>query len=73
MQERYPALFSPVKIGSVTLKNRVAIAAMGGTNLLLPGAGGFNPNVREYYLARAKGNVGLIIPGVAFVQTGGWL
>ena len=73
MQERYPALFSPVKIGSVTLKNRVAIAAMGGTNLLLSGAGGFNPNVRDYYLARAKGNVGLIIPGVAFVQTGGWL
>ena len=23
MQERYPTLFSPVKIGSVTLKNRV--------------------------------------------------
>ena len=37
MQERYPNLFSPVKIGNVTLKNRVAIAAMGGTNLLLPG------------------------------------
>ena len=73
MQERYPALFSPVKIGNVTLKNRVAIAAMGGTNLLLPGTGGFNPNVRDYYLARAKGNAGLIIPGVAFVQTGGWL
>ena len=73
MQERYPALFSPVKIGSVTLKNRVAIAAMGGTNLLLPGTGEFNPNVRDYYLARAKGNVGLIIPGVTFVHTGGWL
>ena len=73
MAERYPTLFSPVKIGGVTLKNRVILAAMGGTNLLLPGSGGFNPNVRDYYLARAKGNVGLIIPGVTFVNTGGWL
>ncbi len=73
MQERYPNLFSPVKIGNVTLKNRVAIAAMGGTNLLLPGTGEFNPRVRDYYLARAKGNVGLMIPGVTFVHTGGWL
>ena len=73
MQERYPNLFSPVKIGNVTLKNRVAIAAMGGTNLLFPGTGEFNPNVRDYYLARAKGNVGLMIPGVTFVHTGGWL
>ncbi len=73
MQEHYPHLFSPVKIGNVTLKNRVVLAAMGGTNLLLPGTGEFNPNVRDYYLARAKGNVGLIIPGVTFVHTGGWL
>ena len=73
MTERYPALFSPVKIGSVTLKNRVILAAMGGTNLLRPDTGGFNPDVRDYYLARAKGNVGLIIPGVTFVNTGGWL
>ena len=73
MTERYPTLFSPVKIGSVTLKNRVVLAAMGGTNLINPATGKFNENVREYYLARAKGNVGLIIPGVTFVNTGGWL
>ena len=73
MAERYPTLFSPVKIGGVTLKNRVILAAMGGTNLLLPGSGGFNPDVHDYYIARAKGNVGLIIPGVTFVNTGGWL
>ena len=73
MSERYPNLFSPVKIGGVTLKNRVILAAMGGTNLIHPGLGRFNENVREYYLDRAKGNVGLIIPGVTFVNTGGWL
>ena len=72
MQERYPNLFSPVKIGSVTLKNRVAIAAMGSTNLLT-GTGEFNQNIRDYYIARAKGNVGLMVPGVAFVNSNGWL
>ena len=72
MQERYPTLFSPVKIGSVTLKNRVVLAAMGGTNLVNY-EGNYNPNVRDYYIARAKGNVGLFIPGVTFVTTGGWL
>ena len=73
MQERYPNLFSPVSIGSVTLKNRVILAAMGGTNLFHPADGQFNPNVRDYYIARAKGNAGLIIPGVTFVNTGGLL
>ena len=72
MAERYPTLFSPVKIGGVTLKNRVILAAMGGTNLV-DYEGNYNPNVRDYYLARAKGNVGLFIPGVTFVTTGGWL
>ncbi len=72
MSERYPVLFSPVKIGGVTMKNRVILAAMGGTNLLNHD-GSFNPGVREYYLARAKGNAGLIIPGVTFVNGDGWL
>ncbi len=72
MENRYPNLFSPIRIGSVTLKNRVVLAAMGGTNLV-NFEGNYNPNVRDYYLARAKGNVGLIIPGVTFVTTGGWL
>ena len=72
MQERYPTLFSPVRIGSVTLKNRVILAAMGGTNLV-DYEGNYNPRVRDYYLERAKGNVGLFIPGVTFVTTGGWL
>ena len=72
MQDRYPNLFSPVKIGNVTLKNRVILAAMGGTNLVNL-EGNFNPKVRDYYLARAKGNVGLFIPGVTSVTTGGGL
>ena len=73
MPERYPNLFSPIKIGSCTLKNRVILAAMGGTNFIIPPTGEFNPDVWDYYIARAKGNVGLMIPGVTFVNTAGWL
>ena len=73
MPERYPNLFSPIKIGSCTLKNRVILAAMGGTNFIIPPTGEFNPDVWDDYIARAKGNVGLMIPGVTFVNTAGWL
>ncbi|MBQ6549983.1 MAG: FAD-dependent oxidoreductase [Lachnospiraceae bacterium] len=67
---RYPALFSPIKIGGVTLKNRVILTAMGGTGLF-GYDGRFNPAIRDYYLERAKGGVGLIIPGVTGVKGGG--
>ena len=67
MQERYSALFSPVKIGNVTLKNRVILTAMGGTSFL-GHDGKFNPHIRDYYMARVKGGVGLIVPGVTGVK-----
>ena len=62
MPERYPTLFSLVRIGSVTLKNRVILAAMGGTNFVDRITGEYNPAIRDYYLARAKGNVGAFNP-----------
>ena len=67
MQERYSSLFSPVKIGSVTLKNRVILTAMGGTSFL-GHDGKFNPHIRDYYMARVRGGVGLIVPGVTGVK-----
>ncbi len=70
MEGRYEALFSPIKIGGVTLKNRVILTAMGGTGLF-GYDGKFNPKIRDYYLKRAKGNVGLIVPGVTGVKSGG--
>ena len=73
MQERYPSLFTPIKIGGVTLKNRVILTAMGNT---APFAydGSFNPKIRDYYMDRVRGNVGLIIPGVTGVKgVGGYL
>ncbi|MDR9824431.1 hypothetical protein RCJ22_02280, partial [Vibrio sp. FNV 38] len=73
MQERYPSLFTPIKIGGVTLKNRVILTAMGNT-APFGHDGSFNPNIRDYYMDRVRGNVGLIIPGVTGVKSvGGYL
>lgn len=67
MKGKYEALFKPMKVGNVTIKNRVVLCAMGGTSPI--GMNGlFNEGIREYYLERAKANVGLIIPGVTGVK-----
>ena len=68
MQNKYEALFSPIKIGGVTLKNRVILTAMGGTSFL-GYDGKVNPGIRDYYMARVKGGVGLIVPGVTGVKS----
>jgi len=74
MKGKYEALFTPLKIGGITLKNRIILCAMGGTNPI-GFDGRFEEAKRDYYLERAKANVGLMIPGVIGVKnmTGGWL
>ena len=73
MQEKYPALFSPIRIGKVELRNRVILTAMGGTSFL-GHDGKLNPAIRDYYMARVRGGVGLIVPGVTGVKnTNGYL
>ncbi len=62
---KYKNLFTPVKIGSVTIKNRFAMAPMGPLGLG-DEQGGFNQRGIDYYTARAKGGTGLIITGVTF-------
>ena len=52
------ALFDPVTLGSLELRNRVVMAPM--TRAFAPG-GAPGPNVAEYYRRRAEGGVGLII------------
>ncbi len=70
----YEALFTPLKIGGVTIKNRVVLCAMGGTAPFGHFGGKFNEKIRDYYIERCKGEVSLIIPGVTGVSTGfGWL
>jgi 2-enoate reductase len=59
----YPKLFEPIKIGKVTIKNRIAMAPMGNVGLTNPDG---NPNQRciDYYIERARGGTGLIITGL---------
>ncbi|BBF42705.1 2,4-dienoyl-CoA reductase [NADPH] [Lachnospiraceae bacterium KM106-2] len=64
---KYKELFTPIKIGSVTIKNRFALAPMGPLGLG-DAEGGFNQRGIDYYTARAKGGTGLIITGVTFVD-----
>lgn len=55
----YAKLFTPFKIGSVELKNRLFVPGM-GTNLAEPN-GEAGPKLIKYYTERAKGGFGLII------------
>ncbi len=57
-------LFEKGKIGNMTLKNRVAMAPMGAPADV---DGGFTEGSINFYEARAKGGVGLIITGGTIV------
>ena len=48
----YKNLFTPVKIGSVVIKNRFAMAPMGPLGLA-DAQGGFNQRGIDYYTERA--------------------
>ena len=62
----YDMLFSPMKIGNVEIKNRIVMSPME------MGFGQINGNptdkLMNYYEERAKGGVGLIIPGITRVN-----
>lgn len=62
---KYKELFTPIKVGSVTIKNRFVMAPMGPLGLA-DAEGGFNQRGIDYYTERAKGGTGLIITGVTF-------
>lgn len=62
---KYSKLFSPIKIGSITIKNRFAMAPMGPLGLADANSG-WNQRGIDYYVERAKGGTGLIITGVTF-------
>lgn len=62
----YSALFTPINIGNVTIKNRYAMAPMVVSHAYEDGA--FTESSMEYYLERARGGVGLIITGAAKVD-----
>lgn len=71
---KYEKLFTPFKINNAEIKNRIVMTAMGGTALF---ERGFNKTAARYYVERAKGGVGLIIPGISQIRDmwgrDGWL
>lgn len=73
----YDYLFTPFKIGTCEIRNRVIIPAMEGTNIIENMFGTrFNKNCYEYYMERSKNGVGLFIPGMIPVYSmffGKWL
>lgn len=63
---QYPHIFTPGKIGSVEVRNRTVMSAM-GTNM--SDHGFVNDAIINHYVERAKGGVGLIIVEVTCVDT----
>jgi len=60
-------ILEPGKISKLDLKNRIVMAAMGVRGLCEPD-GAWGERFREYYVARARGGVGLITTEMTFVS-----
>ena len=60
-------ILEPGRIGTLELKNRIVMAAMGVRGLCDPD-GGWGERFRAYYEARARGGVGLITTEMTFVS-----
>lgn len=61
-------LFERARIGSMELKNRVAMAPM-GTAGMADADQGYSRRLIDFYAARAKGGTGMIITGAAITNT----
>lgn len=66
MSVKFTHLFSPVKIGKVEVRNRIAMMPMGvfSPRLMNPKTGAYTKEGADYYIERAKGGTGLIITGL---------
>ena len=72
MDAKYEALFTPWKIGNVEIKNRIVLCPMGGTSLFgwMEHTGNhFDKEAANFFIEKAKNNVGLIIPGIAPIKS----
>ena len=65
----YPNLLKPLKVGSITLKNRVLMGSM--HTGMEEESDGFE-NMAAYFAARARGGVGLIVTGGFAPNRAGW-
>ncbi len=58
MDTKYSNLFKPFTIGKLEIKNRIALAALGGHAL----------DEEAYFVEKAKGGTGLLVSGASMVQ-----
>ncbi|MEX2754162.1 MAG: FAD-dependent oxidoreductase [Candidatus Sigynarchaeota archaeon] len=65
MMDRFPLLFSPLRIGPMKIENRIVMPAM---NLSYADDGFINEQIVNFYKARAIGGAGLIIIGGCFID-----
>ena len=66
-KNKYPQVFSPLKIGSIKLPNRIVLPAMHVNYANLDGT--ISEKLQDFYLATAIGGCGLIITGAAVVSS----
>lgn len=59
--DQFSHLLSPIRIGNIQLKNRIALAPMNET--LSDGNGRVTEQLVSYFAARAKGGTGLLVTG----------
>ncbi len=68
MNPKYQPLFNPFKINTLEIKNKFFMAPMATpTNCDVYGV--YTSDAMEYYVARARGGVGLIITGANWVES----
>lgn len=66
--KRTDAMFSPIQLGRISIKNRIALAPMGTRSNLMDGT--ISERCSIYLEERAKGGAGLIIPEFTAVTQG---
>ncbi|AWB48863.1 hypothetical protein HYN69_10440 [Gemmobacter aquarius] len=66
MAEAFPTLFSPVTLGRVTLRNRIAMAPL--TRQMADADGTPTDEMVAYYARRARGGLGLIVTEGTYEQ-----
>jgi 2-enoate reductase len=67
LNEQFRPLFKEINIGKIKIKNRIAMAPMGMIGLI-NGEGVLSQRAIDYFIERAKGDVGLIITGLLKVE-----
>ncbi len=67
MKRKYPMLFSPIKIGGITLKNRIIAAPM--TYPILTSDGCLTPEAAAFYELRAKGGAAAVMVSEVIVHS----